>query len=222
LNKGIIVILSGIDGSGKSTISRKLSKDLIRDFNLETRTVWVKSLHTLAYLIYTLFRKTWGTEYIINPSGKITEHYTTKWMKKLSPLWGFIEFLSVLPWILITLLYKLLGFTVICDRFIMDFLATVSLRVNNPLWPWKSIWGKTLKTLQRKFLTFHLKVTSKTALQRRPNIEYNLNEFKLLTALYKVLAHDINAKEILNEKTPIPNIIKHIKDSVTKKNKPNF
>jgi len=217
LNKGIIIVLSGIDGSGKSTISRKLSKDLIKDFNLETRIVWVKSLHTLAYLIYTFFRKTWGTEYITNPRGKIIEHYTTKWMKKLGPLWGFIEFLSVLPWILITLLYRLLGFTVICDRFIMDFLATVSLRVKNPFWPWKSIWGKTLKTLQRKFLIFHLKVTLKTALKRRPDIEYDLEEFKLLTALYRVLTNDINAHEILNEKTPIPNIIKNIKNTLTNK-----
>jgi len=217
LNKGIIIVLSGIDGSGKSTISRKLSKSLIKNFNLKTRIVWVKSLHTLAYLIYVLFRKMWGIEYIVNPKGKITEHYTTKWMKKLGSLWGFIEFLSVLPWILITLLYRFLGFTVICDRFIMDFLATVSLRVNNPFWPWKSIWGKSLKALQRKFLTFHLKVTLKTALQRRLDIEYDLKEFKLLTALYRILTNDTNAHEILNEKTSISNIIKSIKKNLTNK-----
>nr|MDO8044991.1 hypothetical protein [Candidatus Baldrarchaeota archaeon] len=217
MNKGIIIVLSGIDGSGKSTISRKLSKSLIKNFNLKTRIVWVKSLHTLAYLIYVLFRKMWGIEYIVNPKGKITEHYTTKWMKKLGSLWGFIEFLSVLPWILITLLYRFLGFTVICDRFIMDFLATVSLRVNNPFWPWKSIWGKSLKALQRKFLTFHLKVTLKTALQRRLDIEYDLKEFKLLTALYRILTNDTNAHEILNEKTSISNIIKSIKKNLTNK-----
>ena len=217
MNKGIIIVLSGIDGSGKSTISRKLSKSLIKNFNLKTRIVWVKSLHTLAYLIYVLFRKMWGIEYIVNPKGKITEHYTTKWMKKLGPLWGFIEFLSVLPWILITLLYRFLGFTVICDRFIMDFLATVSLRVNNPFWPWKSIWGKSLKALQRRFLTFHLKVTLKTALQRRLDIEYDLKEFKLLTALYRILTNDTNAHEILNEKTSISNIIKSIKKNLTNK-----
>jgi len=159
----------------------------------------------------------WGIEYIVNPKGKITEHYTTKWMKKLGSLWGFIEFLSVLPWILITLLYRFLGFTVICDRFIMDFLATVSLRVNNPFWPWKSIWGKSLKALQRKFLTFHLKVTLKTALQRRLDIEYDLKEFKLLTALYRILTNDTNAHEILNEKTSISNIIKSIKKNLTNK-----
>jgi len=99
----------------------------------------------------------------------------------------------------------------------MDFLATVSLRVNNPFWPWKSIWGKSLKALQRKFLTFHLKVTLKTALQRRLDIEYDLKEFKLLTALYRILTNDTNAHEILNEKTSISNIIKSIKKNLTNK-----
>lgn len=56
------------------------------------------------------------------------------WMKNLGVLWGFIEFLSLIPWLIILHIYNALGYVIICDRFLIDFLTTVSLRTNDNLW----------------------------------------------------------------------------------------
>ena len=83
--KRMIIVITGIDGSGKTTIARHLL-NLLLHRGYKARIVWVKSLHTLAYLIYKFFQKTWGTEYIINPNNIIVEHYTTPWMQKMGKL----------------------------------------------------------------------------------------------------------------------------------------
>ena len=64
-----IIVITGVDGAGKSTIARLLKRELLlRGYNV--RVVWVKSLHTLAYLIYFLFSKVKGKEYVKNPCNK--------------------------------------------------------------------------------------------------------------------------------------------------------
>ena len=216
LGRGLVVVLGGVDGSGKSVICRSLSGFLVRE-GFGVRVVWVKSLHTLAFLVYGFFRRFWGIEWVVNPCGRVVEHFVTGWMRRLGWLWGFLEFLSVLPWVFVVFFYRFLGFVVVCDRFLMDFLATVSLRVGDVFWSWKSLWGRFLRSLQRRVLTFHLRVSLKTALRRRPDVEYSLEEFKLLAALYRVLARDINAHEVLNENVSVFDVVKHVRSVLSER-----
>lgn len=216
MSSGFVAVLGGVDGSGKSVVCRLLCDVFIeKDYNV--RVVWVKSLHTLTFLIYKFFRKFWGVEWVVNPCGRVVEHFVTGWMRRFGRVWGFLEFLSVLPWVFVVFFYRFLGFVVVCDRFLMDFLATVSLRVGDVFWPWKNLWGKFLRALQRKILCFHLRVSLMTALQRRPDVEYSLNEFRLLTALYRVLARDVGAYEILNENVSLFDVVKYFKDVLLRK-----
>jgi len=110
---------------------------------------------------------------------------------------ALIEFISILPWILIVNIWSKLGYIVICDRYLVDFLATVSLRTENPLWWAKNPIGKTLLALQRKIPTIHLKITPTTATKRRKDIEYTLKELKTLTTIYNLITE--NSCQILNE-----------------------
>ena len=167
---------------------------------IRAEKVWIKSLHTLAYLIYIFFTKTWGKEYIINPSGKIVEHYTTKWMKKLGKIWFLIEFISILPWIILKVEIPSKWKTIICDRYIPDFLATTALRTGDLLTPWKTITGKFLLNYMKKTKIFLLNIKIKTLLKRRPNIEYREKEIKTLIALYKTIVKDINTCTINTDK----------------------
>jgi len=127
-----MITLTGIDGSGKTVIARAIATLLLKR-KLKVKILWVKSLHTLAYLVYCFFRKTWGIEYVLNPKSKVVEHFTTQYMEKMGKLWGLIEFLSIIPWILIANILKHINYIVICDRYLVDFLATVPLRVKDPL-----------------------------------------------------------------------------------------
>jgi len=205
----MILVLTGVDGSGKTTIAKELTKRLTAR-GYKVRLVWVKSLHTLAFLIYIFYRRIWGTEYIINPTRRIVEHYCTEWMKKLKALWAFIEFISVTPWIIIVYLYNLMGYLVICDRFLIDFLTTVALRIKDALWPWKSIIGKLIMKIQSRIPTIHLRISLPTLLSRKPNIEYTLNELPYLITLYHLIAKYTNAQETPNENKPPKTIVQNI------------
>ncbi len=196
----MIVVFTGIDGCGKTLVSRLLALKLSKR-GLSVRILWIKSLHTLAYIVYRLFTKLHGFEYIVNPKGMIAEHFCTSWMKRLGGLWGLIEFASILPWLAIVYVYKLLGYTIICDRFLVDFLATVSLRIGDPVWWARSFLGKFLLSLQRRTLIAHLKISLNTALNRRPDIEYELGELRELMAIYKLISENVGAHQFDGEKT---------------------
>ena len=45
---------------------------------------------------------------------------------------------------------------------------------------------------------------------RRPSIEYPPEEFKLLLALYRVIAREINAYEVINEERSLSEVIGEI------------
>ena len=206
---GKIIAFTGVDGSGKTIIARTIATLLLKR-RFKVKILWIKSLHTLAYLTYCFFRKTWGIEYVINPKNKTIEHYATQYMGKMGKLWGLIEFISIIPWILVANILKHINYTVICDRYLADFLATVSLRVRDPLWWAKSIPGKFLLTLQSKTQTIHLKISVSTALKRRPSIEYSLNELKTLIATYRIIAKTINAVEVVNENRNLGEVVEEV------------
>ena len=204
-----MITLTGIDGSGKTVIARTVATLLLKR-RFKVKILWIKSLHTLAYLTYCFFRKTWGIEYVINPKNKTIEHYATQYMEKMGKLWGLIEFISIIPWILIANILKHINYIVICDRYLVDFLATVSLRVKDPLWWIRSILGKFLLVLQSKTQTVHLKISASTVLERRPDIEYSLDELKTLIALYKVIAKTVKAVEVVNENKNLKEAVKEV------------
>jgi len=204
-----MITLTGIDGSGKTVITRAIATLLLKR-RLKVKILWIKSLHTLAYLIYCFFRKTWGIEYIVNPRRKTVEHFTTQYMGKMGKLWGLVEFISIVPWIFIANILRRINYIVICDRYLVDFLATASLRVKDPLWWIRSILGKFLLVLQSKTQTIHLRISASTVLERRPNIEYSLDELKTLIALYKVIAKTINAAEVVNENKNLKEAVKEV------------
>ena len=210
----MIIAICGVDGSGKSTIAKLLASMMRMRFN--TRVLWIKSLHTLAYLIYRLAISVRGIEYVVNPCGFRVEHFVTMWMKNLGVLWGFIETLSLIPWLIILYIYNALGYVIICDRFLIDFLATVSLRTNDNLWWIRSLYSIPLINLQRKVLTIHLRISLNTILKRRPSIEYNVEELKHIVALYRVIARYINAYEVINENKSLSKTLKEVMGIIAK------
>jgi len=120
-----IICLFGPDGAGKTTLAKALARKL-EDQGFNVRISWMRGTHTLASLLarflsrFTLFK---GSD---NPYYGISIPYGAK------RIWQLIEFISVLP-ILFTrfMLPSLLGYIVITERYLPDFLVWVSLTTRN-------------------------------------------------------------------------------------------
>ena len=56
MKRGYLISIYGLDGAGKTTQVNLLAKEL-RKLGFKTKIVWIKSSHTLAFLLIKLFEK---------------------------------------------------------------------------------------------------------------------------------------------------------------------
>jgi len=126
-----IVCFFGPDGSGKSTLVRALLGQLDRSGH-RVRLSWMRGTHTFASLLaellcrFTVFR------------GSDNPYYQMTVPRNLRRLWQLIEFASVIPIILLKfILPSALGFWVIAERYIPDFVTWVSLTTGDQNYPEK-------------------------------------------------------------------------------------
>lgn len=201
----MLILFFGPDGSGKSTLSRKLYQAL----HDERRVLlsWMRGSHTMASLIARILSRIKAFKGIDNP------YYNIKVPRSMRGLWAVIEFVSMLPILFFKyLLPHKFKYVVIGERSIPDFIAWVILTLNYPGY---------LKTLQAKFLlrilNTHFKIyvtASLNELVRRRN-DMNrtilLKELVIYEFLYRVLnAHklDTTGKSIEESLNEILSIVK--------------
>jgi thymidylate kinase len=116
----MLIALFGSDGSGKTTLARALVEELRRR-GLKPVIAWMRGTHTLASIIARILAK--FSEF----RGQDNPYYGVSIPNSMRRLWQLLEFMSVLPLLLVKLvLPSILGYTVIAERYIPDFLAWVS------------------------------------------------------------------------------------------------
>jgi len=115
-----LIYLLGSDGSGKTTLAKALARKL-ENQGIEVKISWMRGTHTLASIIASIIAKFSAFRGQDNP------YYGISIPSDMRRLWQLLEFMSVLP-ILLTkfILPSILGYTVIAERYVPDFLAWVS------------------------------------------------------------------------------------------------
>jgi len=198
-----LVMITGIDGSGKTTISKLLVKHL-RLRRYRVNYVWIKSLHSMAYLIYRLFRNITNEKFILNPNRIIVPRFDPTDYKGFSKLWLSLEFFSVLPWILLKVYLPIfLGFVVVADRYVIDTIVTLSVRVRELYFVNSFIGRLLLRMIPKETIIIHLDVDLDIVLRRRYDIEYTLREIENQILLYRKLAKRVGAYNINTAKLSI-------------------
>jgi len=128
------IVLFGPDGAGKSTQARLLTS-FLRTRGIRVRNVWIRNFHfPLAFILSKFFVRMgyFGVE--PNPKrGKADPDdpwgraFSIGALPPMKRLWGFIEFISVVPHLLLRCaLPRALGYTVIAERYTIDTVVTVA------------------------------------------------------------------------------------------------
>jgi thymidylate kinase len=116
-----IICFFGPDGSGKTTIAMSLAEKL-RSRGLKVKLSWMRGTHTLASMLARFLSKFAAFRGSDNPYCGISIP------DRARRVWQLTEFLSALPVLLVRfVLPGLLGYVVIAERYVPDFLVWISL-----------------------------------------------------------------------------------------------
>ncbi|PLJ78190.1 hypothetical protein [Infirmifilum sp. SLHALR2] len=141
------IVLSGCDGSGKTTLSRVLASYLSRYRSV--RVFWFRGSHLLASLLLRILSRFRAFRGGCNP------YYGVCIPGKLKWLWIHIEFWSAVPYILLRMvLGRLYRFNVF-DRGVVDFVAWVIATLGYPGFL-SSLYGRFLARLALREDTVYL------------------------------------------------------------------
>ncbi len=179
-----IIYFFGPDGSGKTTFIRALTEILNRE-GYKVRLSWMRGTHTLASLLARFLSKFKSFKGSNNP------YYGITIPRNLKRVWQLIEFASIIPIILLKyILPSTLGYWVVADRYVLDFIVWVSITTNDQRYL-KSVEAKFLLALSSKtHVRIYVTATIKELLRRRKeDIHYLREQLKI----YNQIALDIHA-----------------------------
>jgi len=187
------IVISGIDGSGKTTLAYWLVKYL-RSKGYRAKYVWIKSKHTFAYLISQILEPLGWQRTFRNPNGIIIsrfELYDSRFARKA---WPTIEFLSVLPLIIFKIkLPLLLGYRIVLDRYMIDTITSIALSTKNMKFADSFLGRLLLKMMPKGCASILLDIDLSTVLERRPDIEYSYDEIRNAIGLYRTLTRKMKS-----------------------------
>jgi hypothetical protein len=118
------IVISGADGSGKTTVVRLLASYFSR--HGPTCVHWFRGSHLLASLLYRLLSRFSSFRGYCNP------YYGVCVPVRLRPLWVHVEFWSLIPHVIVRLILRRFCRVLVCDRGFMDFIVWVVVTLGHP------------------------------------------------------------------------------------------
>jgi thymidylate kinase len=180
-----IIYFFGPDGSGKTTIAMSLAEKL-RSRSLKIELSWMRGTHTLASILARFLSK------FATFKGSNNPYYGISIPSHMKRVWQLIEFISALPVLLVRfMLPSLLGYTVIAERYIPDFLVWVVITTDDSSYL-SSISARFLLALAlRAKAKIYVKADLQKLIERRMDTDPSFIVKQLI--LYEKLAEGMNS-----------------------------
>jgi Mrp family chromosome partitioning ATPase len=137
----VFVVLTGADGSGKTTTARLLAS--LFSLRGPACTHWLRGSHLLASLLARLFSRFGAFRGGCNP------YYGVCIPKRLRGVWILVEFWSFVPHLFTRFLLRRLCAFLVCDRGSLDFLVWLVSTLNFPSLL-RGVYGGFLLRLARR------------------------------------------------------------------------
>lgn len=187
MKKPRCITISGLDGSGKTTLANQLV-EYLKSKGYKTKYVWIRSPHTFAYLISRILMRLGWRRTFRNPNGIAISRFKLYEGTFARKIWPAIEFFSIIPLIIFKVwLPNLLGYRIICDRYVIDSLVSIALTTRDMNFPDSFLGALLLKTMPKKCASLFLDADLSTVLKRRRDVEYSIDEIKNEMKLYRAL-----------------------------------
>jgi thymidylate kinase len=200
-----MIIFFGPDGSGKSTLARKLREVLLgRGFRV--KVCWMRGTHTLASLLARILVR------FKVFSGSDNPYYGMTVPLSFRRIWQLVEFTSVLPIVLFRfILPRILGFWVVADRYVPDFIVWVSLitvdRDYLKSFEAKFLLALAFKTYAKVYVTANLEELSKRSGASLNFLGDQLKLYDRIASAVSVYKLDTTAKRVDESLMELLNIL---------------
>jgi thymidylate kinase len=152
---------------GKSTQVEILAEYLTaRGYSV--RKVWLRGPHTLAFLLSNILIKMGRRRQIANPFGRMKTLPNIGSNPIIKKLWALIEFVSVLPLLLLKVLLPLkMGYFIVADRYVLDVVVSTAFYVNDLSFIRQRTAEVLLKFIPSNSVLIHLDADYDTLVTRR-------------------------------------------------------
>jgi len=197
-----MIYFFGPDGTGKTTHA-DLTALYLRRKGYRTWRTSIKQHHTFAYLLLKLLSSG-------NPSGRAVSYYgfSAELKRKIRTPWKTLELVSLFPALLYrVLLPLLLGYIVVCDRYVLDTLVTLSYFLDDQRLL-LSIYAKLLALMiPKNAVLFYMNANAETILKRKRDEPITLELIEYYKWAYQALVKQLKLKTIT-----IDTSIAHVED----------
>lgn len=209
--KRLHIIIFGPDGSGKSTQARLLAAYLMT-CGFKVRIVWIKSFHTLAYLLSRLYQKLSPRSVELNAYGHIIRIKPLCHGKLRRSLWAWIEFFSIIPKNFIEVyIPSLIGETIITERYLIDSIVSIAYAIDDYKFDSSFVAKLLLRLIPNDSILIHLDSDYETVKKRRLNLTDPEDFFHFQRKVYDKLSARLRATRINTCKQDIEKTMKEIR-----------
>ena len=186
----MIIVFSGVDCSGKSTQISLLSRRLDH-LGIPNITLWCRGGYSPGFVLLKSITRFIFRAKLPSPGRSLarTNTFRNSWVTKL---WLFISIFDlVLFWSIYLRLLDLLGFVIICDRYIDDTRIDFALNFPNTNFEKSLIWKILVFSVPRPQVSFLLLISPDISLKRsllkKEPFPDSLSTLKQRYALYREL-----------------------------------
>jgi thymidylate kinase len=190
------IIFFGPDGSGKTTQAEMLVTEL-RKNGIKTRKLWLRSLHTLAFIISRIAMSMLNLRNVY----EFREKYSHR--KSFRVLWYAIEFVSILPLVVFRFRIPLMrGYTIVAERYVIDWIVSLSYVSRNESLLYSRLAKMALTLIPKDSVLIYIDASYDAILSRGRNedsfefIEFQRRSYAIIARMLSATVIDTSDKSL--------------------------